>query len=541
MLPSMHGCAVCLAAAEHALDAGHGVHLRRPARRAHERPRGRGAPLGDRGRPVVVQPSWVLTLQDDELTVLPDRDVVVRDGLIQEVRERRPGRDERLDAYGQVLLPGFISGHTHVAAASATRGYIESNPPVSTYGLTERPARPFLRAMELMEELDDDELDALTAYNLAEILRGGATTQVEMSLSLRQARSYVRVAARYGVRGYPAGMVPAMRRLMPIWKRDDDRVLLDSVPATLAEIQEGLAWARTANGAEDGRIRPMMAAAVSLVHTAETLTALRAAAEELGNGLHIHVQAGWPGGPGADDPVVRMWGKPEVPWLDEIGFLDAGVNVFGAHLLGIDLARDLPILARENFTFVNCPSGAGAGVLPGQWPYPEALAAGVNSSIGLDTHSNDYLENVKLAVFFGRARTDFLHPTSPVPMLRPSIWTAVESGTLAGARGLGRDDLGRIVPGARADLCTVDVTGLLVGSGIPPLEPLNHLLYAHGLAVRHVMTDGNLQVRDGRLLVDDEARLAERGGAVVATLWKRLAEDGFFVPMPRSDFYPSAG
>jgi cytosine/adenosine deaminase-related metal-dependent hydrolase len=208
--------------------------------------------------------------------------------------------------------------------------------------------------------------------------------------------------------------------------------------------------------------------------------------------------------------------------------------------LGIDLARDLPILARDNFTFANCPSGAGAGVLPGQWPYPEALAAGVNSSIGLDTHSNDYLENIKLAVFFGRARTDFLHSTSAVPMLRPSIWTAIESGTPAGARGLGRDDLGRIAPGARADLCTVDVTGFLVGSGIPPLEPLNHLLYAHGLAVRHVMTDGNLQVRDGRLLVDDETRVVERGGAVVRTLWARLAEEGFFVPMPRSDLYPPA-
>jgi cytosine/adenosine deaminase-related metal-dependent hydrolase len=208
--------------------------------------------------------------------------------------------------------------------------------------------------------------------------------------------------------------------------------------------------------------------------------------------------------------------------------------------LGIDLARDLPILARDNFTFANCPSGAGAGVLPGQWPYREALAAGVNSSIGLDTHSNDYLENIKLAVFFGRARTDFLHSTSAVPMLRPSIWTAIESGTPAGARGLGRDDLGRIAPGARADLCTVDVTGFLVGSGIPPLEPLNHLLYAHGLAVRHVMTDGNLQVRDGRLLVDDETRVVERGGAVVRTLWARLAEEGFFVPMPRSDPYPPA-
>jgi len=51
-----------------------------------------------------------------------------------------------------------------------------------------------------VERLSDDELDALTALNLAELLRSGCTTQVEMSLSLRQAESYVRVAERWGVR-----------------------------------------------------------------------------------------------------------------------------------------------------------------------------------------------------------------------------------------------------------------------------------------------------------------------------------------------------
>ncbi len=34
--------------------------------------------------------------------------------------------------------------------------------------------------------------------------------------------------------------------------------------------------------------------------------------------------------------------------------------------------------------------------------YPEALGAGMNVNIGIDTHSNDYLENLKLAVLYGR-------------------------------------------------------------------------------------------------------------------------------------------
>ena len=152
--------------------------------------------------------SRVLAYRNDDLTILHDHEVVVEDGMIVAVRERRPGRDARIEAHGQLLLPGLISGHTHSAAGSATRGYIELNPPTST-STTPKPARSFLRTMELMDSLDPNDLDDLTAYNLAEILRGGCTTQVEMSLSLKQAQSYVRVARRYGVRGFVAGMVPA--------------------------------------------------------------------------------------------------------------------------------------------------------------------------------------------------------------------------------------------------------------------------------------------------------------------------------------------
>ena len=72
-------------------------------------------------------------------------------------------------------------------------------------------------------------------------------------------------------------------------------------------------------------------------------------------------------------------------------------------------------------------------------------------------------------------------------------------------------DLGRIEAGAKADLCTVDVSGLLVGNGTLPREPWNNLLYANGLSVRNVMTDGNWQVRDGKFMFDDEAQVVARG------------------------------
>ncbi|WP_150117003.1 amidohydrolase family protein [Arthrobacter sp. ERGS1:01] len=497
--------------------------------------------LRDPSRPLVLAPSWVLAHEKGEMVLLRDHEVVVKDGRIEAVRPQSGTTDERIDMHGQILLPGLISMHSHVAGGAATRGYVEGNLTPMSKGAPLRQGRQFLNAMVLLEDLPEEDLDTMTALNLAEILRGGCTTQVEMSKGLRSMQSYVRVARRFGIRGYPSGAVPGMKRILPIWKRGtNDQALFDSVPETMAEIQANLAYARTINGVDDGRILPMMAPATNAVHTPETFAAMKAAAQEL-HGLHIHLQAGYGRAPQPDKVAMnRLWGNDEIPWLHSLGLFDGSVRVFGAHLLGIDFERDLPLLANPFFTFANCPSGTGAGVTPAQWPWPEVLGAGVNSGIGLDTHSNDYIENLKLAVIYGRIRADFLGDSTPVPMVRPSIWTAVEAATLGGARGLGREDIGRIAVGAKADLTSVDVSGLLVGVGTVPREPLNHLMYANGLSVRNVMTDGQWQVRNGALTIVDEARLVRDAGKVVQRIWDQMDADGVFVDEPRSDLVPAA-
>jgi cytosine/adenosine deaminase-related metal-dependent hydrolase len=155
----------------------------------------------------------------------------------------------------------------------------------------------------------------------------------------------------------------------------------------------------------------------------------------------------------------------------------------------------------------------------------------VNTNIGIDTHSNDYLENLKLAVLYGQARFSLLRTTSPVPIRSPTIWDAVRAATVHAADELGRPDLGRIAVGAKADLVAVDVSSLLVGTGALPPEPMNNLLY-HGGRARMTMTDGIVQVLDGELVVERERRVRERGGAVVRKLWDILASEGWFTPTP---------
>lgn len=459
----------------------------------------------------ILEPTWTLVSRDGSAKLVRDHTVIVEDGRIAEIIDGRvPGNDTRIDMTGQLLIPGMISAHTHVALGSATRGLIEGG---RSYGA---PA-------VMLEQLSDDDIDDLTAYNLAEILRAGCTTQVEQSLSLSHAKAYVRVASRWGVRGYPSAMLPTFSSMLPVWFASDDDIVTASTPATIAEIETYLAWARTIMGAEGGRILPMIAPHGPETATPETLDAILAGARELGTGIHTHLAT-----LGGDaDRMRRLWGKSPVQWIADHGWYD--VPLLGAHLGGWDAEVDAPFLASQpNFTFVHCPSGAGAGSGEGRQPFIEALGSGINVAVGLDTHSNDMLENAKLAVLYGRLRYDMIHETSPVPVKRPTVEDMIDAVTVNPANALRRPDLGRIEVGALADLTSIDVSGLLVGAGAAGPEPLNNLLYANGTMVRNVMTEGVLQVSDGRLVIDDQARVIERGAAVVKRLWRNLEHMGWF-------------
>lgn len=457
----------------------------------------------------VIEPSWAL-VEDEETgatRLLRDPSIVIKGNTIHEVREGRTyGRLRRVRADGCLLLPGLISSHTHTASGSPTRGLIESG-------------RSYLRPLQLVEELGDDDLDTLTAWNLAELLRSGCTTQVEMSLSLRQAESYVRVARRYGVRGFPGPMIPGIERVAGIWFRADDAVLHDSVPGTLAEIEAMLAFARDTG--RDELIQPMVALHATDTHTPETLAAARAACEELGTGLHIHLSQG----PTEGAATQRLWGATPSAWLEQNGF-GGDEPLLCAHLTNADLAAEPPVLRRLRATYATCPCAGGAAAQ--SQPWPELLAAGVNTGIGIDTHTNDYVEQLKLAVVKGRDRHDLLAPHSAVPLARPGIADAVAAATVNAANGLRRPDLGRITEGARADFVAIDVSGALVGSAAAPPEPLNNLLYAHGLAVRYTITGGQAQVYQGEVVVDDMVKLRRRTAAVHEALWARLAAEGWF-------------
>ena len=99
-----------------------------------------------------------------------------------------------------------------------------------------------------------------------------------------------------------------------------------------------------------------------------------------------------------------------------------------------------------------------------------------------------------------------------------------EAATLGGARSLGRADIGRLAPGARADIVIVDMTGrdsLRMG---PVRDPIKSLVDCGiGDDIDTVIVDGIVRVEGGRIPNVDMAALRNQAQAAGERIWSGWA------------------
>ncbi|MGH7006048.1 MAG: amidohydrolase family protein, partial [Alphaproteobacteria bacterium] len=120
--------------------------------------------------------------------------------------------------------------------------------------------------------------------------------------------------------------------------------------------------------------------------------------------------------------------------------------------------------------------------------------------LGTDVAPHNLIEEMRLAAVLSRVSARDI---------RAGSTTAVfNAATIGGATALGRPDLGRLAPGAKADLVLVDLTHPLM---MPVRDPLRSLVFsAAERAVREVYIDGAQVVGEGRALTIDPMPALER-------------------------------
>jgi imidazolonepropionase len=365
----------------------------------------------------VVDNIGLLVTGDAELGTLRDAALVVEDGVVTAVERAGAAADERIDAGGRCVIPGFVDSHTHLVFAGDRGDEFAARMAGAPYA-----AGGIRVTTEATRAASSEELSTLAARRRREALRAGIT-HIEIKsgygLEVESERRCCEVAAELtdDVTFLGAHVVPAEYE-----GRADDYVAL-VCGAMLEACAPVSRWIDVF--CEEGAF------------DVDQSRAVLAAGRDAGLGLRVHGNQLGPG------PGVQLAVAMGAASVDHCTYLtDADVEALAA---SDTVATFLP--ATDFST---------------RQPYPDARRAiDAGASVAIATNCNPGSSyTTSMAFCMALAVRD----------MRMTAEEALAAATSGGARALRRDDVGRLSPGARADAVVLDAPSyshLIYRPGVP--------------------------------------------------------------------------
>ena len=451
---------------------------------------------------VAIRARWVLLPDGPRQRIETDRWVLVEDGRIAAVTAGRPGADRAIDVPEALVLPGFVNLHNHGISALLFRGIVEDRPTASwaadtVYGLI-MPLQGLA-----MEVLDAEELRAATALGLLGLVKGGATTTMDM-FRIAQSVSFD-VADELGLRFY--GM-PYLFSTEDLGIGEDGRPRYAARGAGESDLARAAALFDAHDGRAGGRIRAGFGPHGTDSCDPDLLAGIRDAASARGAKVTVHVSQSATEG----ETLHARYGRTPTEQLAHVGLL--GPDLLAAHCVYAS-DGDLDLIGEAGATVVNCPASFARGAVSAVWQ--RTAARGVRTGIGLDGYAMDTIGELRTAALVSKLASGLSEDAAARDL--------VAAATVDGAAALGRDDIGRIAPGCRADLVVVN----LGASHLAPVsDPLKTMVWHAGTAdVEAVIVEGRVVVEGGRHLLVDEDAIVASGAAAVRKVWAEGLARGY--------------
>lgn len=450
----------------------------------------------------VLRPQWVAVPGEFGPVAREGFDVAIQDDRIVAVGERLAKGDRTVDAPGCLLYPGMINAHTHIGASPLARGYLED---LDFTGL------PFYMAVTpmssiLYEDEFGEELRALMTSDLLALLRSGVTTIVNQNG--KDAGHLLGLLIETGMRAYSGPNLPSATTARGTVDAQGNVVRIPSPAEAIAiDLENVIALHEKYDQGSDGRVRVICGPASAEICGDEALLAMAKLNADWNVPLTLHLAQ-------SEHDVrqsFQMFGKTSAAHLAELGLL--GPNLIAAH--SSLLSDDDVILFRDSgATVAHCASRkAKEGVFG---PFQRYVDAGVRVALGNDAFTLDFVEEVRLAAMFGKLATGATR--------RPAAANALAAATEAGADAVGRNDLGRIEVGAKADVALVDLTGPFVAPVRDPI--MSFIYYGSGKDIRSVWIDGQPVVADGVCVALDEADVMRKANEAAGRAWRAAKDRG---------------
>jgi 5-methylthioadenosine/S-adenosylhomocysteine deaminase len=215
--------------------------------------------------------------------------------------------------------------------------------------------------------------------------------------------------------------------------------------------------------------------------------------------------------------IIREHQMTSVELLREVGLMSAKLNIGHGNftcdnpLMNYSGSRDLEIMGSHRCSISHCPVNvARRGRFLDNWE--TYRKAGVNIALGTDTYPRDMILQMRNASYFGKVASHNLKAATAAQVF--------EAATLGGAYSVGRNDIGRLAPGTKADIVIIDLTGRDTLRMGPVRDPIKSLVDCGiGDDVDTVIVDGVVRMESGRIPGIDFAELRAHAQAAGERIW----------------------
>jgi cytosine/adenosine deaminase-related metal-dependent hydrolase len=430
--------------------------------------------------------AWIVTM-DDAGTEHERGWLLIEDGLVAALGPGDPPGPAE-DLAGAVVTPGLVNTHHHLYQ-TLTRARAQ-DADLFTWLRTLYP---------VWARIDEEMLYAAARTGLAELALSGCSTVFDHHYVFPRGVSglieaELRAARELGVR------IVASRGSMDLGVSDGGLPpdnLVEEIDAVLADTE------RLASLADGALVQIAVAPCSPFSVTTRLMEESATLARRLGLVLHTHLAETVD-----EDAYCReIYGCSPVEYLERVGWL--APDVWCAHCIHLS-QPEIERFATAGVGVAHCPTSnlrLGAGIAPVR----ELLDAGVSVGLGVDgsasNERSDLFLEVKQALLVARGRGGGT---------AMSAREALRLATRGGASVLGRDDIGSLEPGKRADLAIWRIDGLELGGAA---DPVGGLVLSGPHRVDRLLVGGVDAVRDGRLANADEADIARAHRVQAARLW----------------------
>ncbi|HEY83712.1 MAG TPA: amidohydrolase [Chloroflexi bacterium] len=421
------------------------------------------------------QPGW-LWVEDDRIGA-------VGAGQAPDALVARANRI--INAEYLAVLPGLVNGHTHLSQ-TFMRGLGDDKTLIEWLKTVMWP---------LQAAMTPEDMRLASLLGLVENLRCGVTSLVQHH-KLTALPEHVDAAAE------AAQTVGLRMQLARGWV---DMGAAAETPESI--FSEMARLYRCWHGAAGGRLTLAFGPMAAWRCSDETMRQAVDLARRWGIPTHIHVAES------ADEIKLMQQrnGLRHIEWLDALGALGPDMQL--VHCVQVN-RQEIALIAESGASVIHCPV-SNMYLASGAAPISQMLAQGISLALGTDGsashNSQDILETLKSAALLAKVSSG-----NPTALLPPD---ALRMVTTAGARLVGRDDLGSLVPGAKADITLVNLNTV---RSMPVHRPESALVYnASGPDAHTVIVDGQILLDAGEVTVLDEAALLEEARRAAAALLKR--------------------